>query len=271
MILSAELCHSLLAESHGVFLPLPNNLLPPLLNYRYTLITSLGGKQILWKSWYDPPPHFLSHTHTDTNTPTQILIFTANLHPFHNLSQLFLIPCRTDALSGCQSSSWLQKHITNVFLFPLQRVASMLQPLQSSSSYTSSISTFCDFTADQSFTSNWFFPKAFCPSPNLDFLHQYAAAFSVFFVQGSYLPRNVYRIFSPHDEYFPQGLYTITSSSSSSLSSTSRHHLASFHCTFCQKHLYLLPSILLLCFDILISAHAFLPSGTFLCESHLGI
>ncbi len=43
-----------------------------------------------------------------------------------------------------------------------------------------------------------------------------------------------------------------------------------FHCTLCQKHPHLLLSVLLLRFDILISA--FLPaSSASLCASHLGI
>lgn len=110
--LSVDICHSLLAQSHGVFHSPPNNLLPLLLNYRYTLITSLWVRQKSWKSFCDPPSLLFT---TDTNTPTQILIFTANLHLLYNLIQLFLIPRSTAWCSHCQPSPWLQNQITNGF------------------------------------------------------------------------------------------------------------------------------------------------------------
>lgn len=62
-----------------------------------------------------------------------------------------------------------------------------------------------------------------------------AAAISVFVQASCHIYCKMFTEYFPrHDEHSPQGLYTTTSSAS--LSSTSRHRLASFHCTLCQKN-----------------------------------
>lgn len=76
--LPVDLCHSSLAASHGVFLRSPPRQSASSLNYRYTLITSLWGRQNLWKSLRDPPPPSpplppttaLSHAHAQVHKYT---------------------------------------------------------------------------------------------------------------------------------------------------------------------------------------------------------
>lgn len=70
--------------------------------------------EILVWHHHRPPPHSVTHRHKYTNS--NIIFFLQQIFiPFIIFLNLFLIPCSTDARSGCQFPSWLQKQITNIF------------------------------------------------------------------------------------------------------------------------------------------------------------
>lgn len=121
----------------GSSTPLPNNLLPLLLNYRYTLITSLWGRN-------DGNPcmtHHGSLSQTDTNTPILQQIFI----PFHDLCQLFSHPLQNRHL---QCLSALRNRLQMVFILP-----ATLHFIAASSSQTvlTHHPHICNFTVCQSF------------------------------------------------------------------------------------------------------------------------
>ena len=157
-------------------LPSPTICFLRLLNYRYTLITSLWGGQNLWKSLCDPPPPSpplppttaLSLSLSLAHTRVQILISPSNLHPFHNISPLFSSPAEqmlaarvslpldyTNRLSAFVSLFF--------FSFSLRSIASF--------SASSPVKHFlhvpsyllCDFAADRSFTLSCFALKPSLP------------------------------------------------------------------------------------------------------------
>lgn len=93
-----------------------------------------------------------SHTHTHS-TPTQILIFTANVHPFHNLSQLFLHPLphrRLQRVSAVLVSTETDYKCFSILAATHHLVAPSSPISQSLESYPAPV--LCTFTVDQSFT-----------------------------------------------------------------------------------------------------------------------
>ena len=109
-----------------------------------------------------PPPLSLTHMHKYTNTPTQILISTSNLHSFRNISPVFSSPAE-QMLAVCVSLPLdYTNRLPEVFFFALHRFFSASSPVKQFVHVPSYL--LCDFAVDHYFTLSCFTLK---PSPPL--------------------------------------------------------------------------------------------------------